>query len=364
MTARSERERSPRRRWPARRLSSLAAAALIAVALYLVAEALRQFTLDQVIRSLQRISFRQIGLAGLFTAASYLTLTGFDVLGVLYAGRKLRYPRIALASFVSLSIGHTVGLAPLSSGAIRYRFYSLWGLGVDAIVKIIVASAVTVALGELGAAATTALARRDDAARVLEISPIATAVIGGLCAGLIIAYLAAAAAGRWPIRALPRSWPPPRLELGLAQVAIGAVNYGFVTVALWQLIGPGRIDYPTAVAAYVLGNFAALLSHVPGGIGVLEAVIVALLPRSDVIGGLIAFRVIYFFVPLALGTLLFLGVELVRLVGRGRRGAGGASGEGETAARAARADREARFPATDGSVPIAARPRTGADAHD
>jgi len=51
--------------------------------------------------------------AGLFTAASYLSLTGFDYLGMRYAGARLAYRRAALASFTGLSIGHTLGLAPL-----------------------------------------------------------------------------------------------------------------------------------------------------------------------------------------------------------------------------------------------------------
>lgn len=42
--------------------------------------------------------------------------------------RAGQYPRAALASFTSLAIGHNVGVAALSSGAVRYRFYSRWAL--------------------------------------------------------------------------------------------------------------------------------------------------------------------------------------------------------------------------------------------
>src|SRR3712207_8967800 len=50
-------------------------------------------------------------------------------------GRPLSYPKVALASFVSLSLGHNIGFAGLSSGAIRYRFYSRAGLTAEEVAK-------------------------------------------------------------------------------------------------------------------------------------------------------------------------------------------------------------------------------------
>jgi glycosyltransferase 2 family protein len=82
-----------------------------------------------------------------FVAASYLCLTGFDALAVRYAGRSLPYRQVALTSFVSLSIGHNVGGAAFSSGALRYRFYSGFGLSALDVGKIIVFCGLTVTLG-------------------------------------------------------------------------------------------------------------------------------------------------------------------------------------------------------------------------
>ncbi len=62
-----------------------------------------------------------------FCAGSYICLGLFDALAVRYAGKPLALHRTAIASFCGLSIGHTVGLAALSSGAVRYRFYARLG---------------------------------------------------------------------------------------------------------------------------------------------------------------------------------------------------------------------------------------------
>ena len=268
--------------------------------------------------SLRQVTWHRLILAGCFTALSYLALTGFDFLGVLYAGARVAYWRVALASFVSLSIGHTVGLAPLSSGAIRYRFYSQWGLRAAEIVMVIGISAMTVTLGETTIVAGALLGRSGDAARILHLPQAAVLWAGGGCAAALAAYFTNAVVQPRGVRMFGRTIKAPKWRVALGQILIGTANYVLVAAALQQSLGPAAVDYPTTATAYILANLAALLSHVPGGLGVTEAAIVTLLPKDNVIGGLIAFRVVYFFVPLAIGTLLFGVAEVVRYIKRGR----------------------------------------------
>jgi uncharacterized membrane protein YbhN (UPF0104 family) len=70
------------------------------------------------------------------------------------------------------------------------------------------------------------------------------------------------------------------------------------------------VDYLTVAAAYILANLAGIASHAPGGLGVIEAVFVVLFPNTDIIGPLIAFRVVYFLCPLGGGIVLFGASEL------------------------------------------------------
>lgn len=296
-------------------------ALLVLGALALVANVLRQFSLDDVGAALRRLSAANLALAALCTAGSYLALTGFDYLGVRYAGGRLPWRRVALASFTSLSIGHTVGLSALSSGAVRYRFYSRYGLGPAAVAKVILFSAATVALGELALASLALLINAELAARILGTDPATTRLLGVAGIGVLAGYVALAATIRpsITIRSWRFEWPHWRLAVG--QIAVGGTNYLLVAAAVKAAIGPvPGLDYATVATAYVLANLTALMSHVPGGLGVIEAVIVTLLPGAPVIGGLIAFRVIYFLVPLALGASLLIGVE-VRLWMRRRNAA-------------------------------------------
>ena len=256
-------------------------------------------------------------MAAVFAACSYLTLTCFDYFGIRYAGKRLPYPRVAFASFVSLGIGHTLGLAPFSSGAVRYRFYSRWGLNLTEIALMIVFCGLTVAAGEISVVAIGLLMDPELGARILKITPSLALTLGLTCVAVVLSYLIFCLLRQDKFRFRKWSIPAVPWRLALAQIVVGTMNYLFVVAALNQTLA-APIPYSTVATAYVLANVAALMSHVPGGLGVIEAVLVALLPGADVIGGVIAFRAIYFFVPFVLGSALFAGTEL-RLWIKGRQ---------------------------------------------
>src|ERR1700731_864496 len=73
------------------------------------------------------------------------------------------------------------------------------------------------------------------------------------------------------------------------------------------------VGYPHVMAVYVLAFVAGLISHVPGGLGVFDAVVVvglsARLPADQILAGLLAFRVVYQLVPLVSAGALFGAVE-------------------------------------------------------
>ena len=104
----------------------------------------------------------------------------------------------------------------------------------------------------------------------------------------------------------------PSLKLAIGQVVIGTLNFIFVSACLHQMLAAqGEASFVQTATAFVLANIAILMTHVPGGLGVLEATVSHVLPGAASIGALVAFRVIYFLLPLFIG-LPILGIsELV-----------------------------------------------------
>ena len=283
-------------------------ACAVLVAGWLIYRTLSQYTWEDIANSVAAIPRINLVFALGFAACSYLCLTLFDFLALRYVGKPLSYPRAALASFTSLSIGHNVGVAALSSGAVRYRFYSRWGLDAEDIAKLIVFCGVTVGLGLTTLAGLCLLLIPGTAGKVAGLGTAASAALGIACLAVAATYLALAAflRGELKVRSWRFSLPAPRLAA--LQLLVGTVNFAFVAGCLHQLLN-GEAGYMETTAAYVVGNLTALVSHVPGGLGVLEATIGFLLGGSASIGALIAFRVVYFFIPLPLGLVLLLASE-------------------------------------------------------
>jgi uncharacterized membrane protein YbhN (UPF0104 family) len=286
--------------------------AVILVATSLLYRTLSGYSRNEIAASLSGIPIGRIWLAGLFATASYACLTCFDWLALRYVGQRLSYPKIALTSFCSLSLGHNIGFAALSSGAIRYRFYTRWGVSGGDVAKIILFCGTTVALGLTILGGSVLLLRSDIAAKVTGFSPAAVIGIGVTCFAVAALYLGLSASFRKPLRF--RNWrlemPPFRLALG--QIIVGPINFCFVAACLHQaLSAAGDLSYFAVAAVYVIANVSALLSHVPGGLGVIETVVLYLIPGGKVIGALVAFRVIYFLIPLVIGGALFGLSEMI-----------------------------------------------------
>lgn len=290
---------------------------IMAGAAYMIYRAVREYSLEEVVASLGTIPALHIAGALSFAALSYLCLTGFDYLALRYAGKPLAYRRAALASFCSLSIGHNIGVAALSSGAIRYRFYSRWGLAAGDVAKVVIFSGLTVGLGLATLGGIGLVLYPAEAEGLIGLHRPAVLGIGVTCLAAPLLYLGLCQVVRHPLHIRRWTIELPSPKLALPQILIGTANFACVAGCLHQLMSAfAELAYLKVAATYVIGNATALMSHVPGGLGVLEATVLYLLPGASSLAALVAFRVIYFFVPLALGLPLFIGSEYVLSIRR------------------------------------------------
>jgi glycosyltransferase 2 family protein len=93
---------------------------------------------------------------------------------------------------------------------------------------------------------------------------------------------------------------------------IGPLNFACVAGCLHETLAAVLgTPYFGVASVYVIANFAGLVSHVPGGLGVIESVVTFLLPAANIVGAVLAFRFLYFLVPLTLGSILFAVAEIV-----------------------------------------------------
>ena len=304
------------------RLTLAASLGVFLAAVYVLYRNLEHVRLADVIARLETLPAIQVAAALVLTMASYLVLTGYDYLSLRYVGRSLPYRAVASTSFIAFAFSHNVGLALVSGGSVRYRVYSGLGLGVVEIAEIVVFCAVTYSLGITTVGGLMLSLDPTNVSSILEI-PARLVRLNGialLAVGLI--YLGAAAIRQRPIRLGRFSMRLPSFGSGLLQVALASVDLALAGGVVYVLMPPDAdVTYRTFLGIYVLASAAAILSHVPGGLGVFETVIVVMLPdvpKDASLGALVAFRVIYFLLPLALAMLSMAGHE----IRRGRRALG------------------------------------------
>jgi glycosyltransferase 2 family protein len=277
---------------------------------FLIYRALKGHSLKEIVQSLGAISSTHLALGAAFTAGSYLCLTANDTLAIHYTKGDLPYRRIALASLISLSIGHTLGLAAFSSGAVRYRFYTAWGLSAGDVGRIILFCGATVLVGLTTLGAIAALMQPPLVARMIGVGSGLVIAAGVVLLVLLAAYLALTTFVRRPIHIRNFTLPLPPLTLAIGQILVGTCDFLCVSAVLHQMLSASaEIGFFPVAAVYVMANTAAIVSHVPGGLGVIEAVILSLVPGANVIGALIAFRTIYFLIPFVIGSLMLGAFE-------------------------------------------------------
>lgn len=301
------------RPWIVGTLSALA----VAIAAFLLWRTLRGYSLSDIVDTIVSIPTGRLLAAVGFAAASYVCLTAFDYLALRHVGRPIRYRSVALASFVSLSIGHSIGFAGLSSGAIRYRFYSHWGASAAEVAEAVVFCGITVALGLATLGGAAILLRPTLAGEITGLGDAGVLALAVACLAVPAGYLLLAGTMRKPLRIWRWQVDIPTLKLAACQIVVGTVNFALVAACLHQaLLALADIPYAPVAAVYVIANIGTLITHIPGGTGVIESVVVYLLPQSDIIVGVLVFRCAYFLLPLALGLLLFLATEIVWRRGR------------------------------------------------
>ncbi len=295
-----------------RRMRRLLAALLPVLVFVLALVALHrlggEFHLRDVLAEFAAIESWRVAAAVLLAGASYLALTGYERLALGYVGASMPWRRYAVTSFVANAVGYNVGIAAVSGGAIRYRLYAPLGLGATDIGRAVAFCTLTFVLGVAALAGASFLARAGEAATLLHASTALSRILGVILLGSVLAYVAACRLRRAPVSWRGWSLRLPSVRIAVAQVLIASADLLLACGCLYVLL-PASVDVPFAVFAglYTVALAASMVSAVPGGLGVLESVIVLLLPgvpAPQMLGALLAYRLVYYVLPFVLALLL------------------------------------------------------------
>jgi phosphatidylglycerol lysyltransferase len=288
-------------------------AAFVLVA-YLLQRELAHLHVRSVLAQVHAVARRALQAGFAFTAGSYCALCGYDVLALRYLRKRVSWARVLSASFIANAFGHNLGFGAFTGGAFRLRLYASSRLTATDVALVTGYSSLTTMLGLAVLAGISLLADPEHAASALHTVPNAARVMGaGLLAGAA-GYLLWCCSRRAGLEV--RGWllRPPGAALGTLQIVLGTLDLGCTAAVLWVLL-PASADmgYVGFAGLFAAAIAAGLITHLPGGIGAFEAVMVFALPQvptDALLGSLLAYRFVYFLVPLLVAALLFGAEEL------------------------------------------------------
>lgn len=304
------------------RIGMAASAAIVAGSLFILYRILHHIDVDRVVAAIRATPPQAIQCAGLFVAAGYVTLTFYDYFALRTIGRReVPYRVAAFASFTSYTIGHNLGAAVFTGGAVRLRIYSAWGLGIVDIAKVAFITGLTFWLGNMFVLGL-ALAYAPDAATAVTHMPAwATRALG------LAALLAIAGYVVWLLpkpRLIGRSnWQIalPGARLSLVQIGIGILDFAAGALAFYMLMpAMPATEFAVVAVAFVAATLLGFISHAPGSLGIFDATMLLALAqfeREEMLASLLIFRFLYFVVPFALAVLA-LGIREL-ILARGER---------------------------------------------
>lgn len=303
-----------RRVWPFVR--PLLMLAVFAIALRVLHTTLSRYRYHEVIAYLESLPPLQVALSVALTFAGYFMMTGYDTLAFRYIQHPLPYRRIALASFIGYAFNNNVGLSGIVGGSLRYRLYNAWRLTAVEIAKVIAFYTITFWLGFVLLGGSLFILAPPQIPHTIHLPFDSIRLLGFVLLIPALTYLVWAFARKQPIRI--RQWefelPAPRLLV--AQVLVSGADWLIAAAVLYVLLPD---ELPTGfvhfIGIFLLAQIAGVVSNLPGGLGVFEAIVLLFLapyyPAAAILGSLVAFRGIYYLLPLIVATILLATHEIM-----------------------------------------------------
>lgn len=297
-------------------LIGIVVVAILALMVNALREVAAQFSYRDLLDAVRATHAGAIGWAVLATAVSYLALTGYDASSMRYVGAVVKYRVSAETAFIAYALSNSVGLGVLTGGAVRLRLYGAAGVEAGVISRAIAFNAAAFMLGISVVGAAALLWGAPSVAPALGIPAYALKIAAAfVLAGAAVLIILCRDGrerllfGRFKLRL-------PSASLALQQLLFSGVDIAATAAVLWFLLPPGAVDFPTFMGFFAIAIVLGVLSHVPGGLGVFEAIMLIALrdrvPAEVLAAALVLYRLIYYVLPLVLAMALLVAHEVRR----------------------------------------------------
>ncbi len=291
---------------------------LLAAAVFVLWREFRDVSPGEIGAAMRAWGYDSVAIALILSATSFTLMGVVEWFGLRWAGARLPVVPALWGSFLANAIGHTLGANLLVSGAVRARFYNRFGVSLKQVAATTVFHGVSFAVGLSALAGISLLVADGHDGAVTRIARPVADGLGGLLVGAVICYVMLCGTLKKPLSGFGYRLKLPSWRVALAQIGLGAVDNAVAAGIIWSLLPEGSIGYFSFVGAYAPSVVVGLISHVPGGVGVFEGSMSALLagvPAAPLAAAFLGYRLAFFLLPLLIAGLALTG-DAMRPQGR------------------------------------------------
>lgn len=274
---------------------------------------LRNYSLRDIAHAIAAIPMASLIAACLACLAGYFALSLYDYLALWYVGehKKVTWWKWMLAGMLGFAISNNAGHAVVSGGAIRYRLYTRWRIRGGDIVKMLTINGFTYFLGAAAIVIIGYFLVPRDA--FPQAASVGLDTLFLFCGAAILAYFAMTLFfHKKSLNIGKLRFEIPTTRMALVQMLLGITDSLLAGLVLYFCMSPFiNIPFGTYIGLFVIAQTTGVFSQVPGGIGVFETVFLVALPdtidKANIFGALLAYRIIYYVLPLiGVGSLFFI----------------------------------------------------------
>lgn len=282
---------------------------ILIAALALLLRELMSLRWSDIARSLEGYTWDRYAYALALLALNYFVWSGYDWVSLRQLEIHVPYVQIFRTCAVAFPITNLVGYSLITGFAIRVKKYSPYGVSLSRITQLILFNVESWWAGFLfmcGAALIHSPLRTKFFG--LGMSATRLAGIGILATVLLYLILCARAEGK-VIRVMKANVHLPDLLSGHMKVLVGLVDNVIVALTLYIFLPQVQdISFAKFLAYFSAANLVAIVSLVPGGLGVMEGAVLLLFRRyatsAELLTAMVMFRIFHFLIPVAIALAL------------------------------------------------------------
>ncbi|MBS0360783.1 MAG: UPF0104 family protein [Proteobacteria bacterium] len=289
-------------------------AIMLVAAVWVLWREFHKLSFDAVSHAIAGWGVVAVTLALILSAASFVLMGVIEWAGLRWAGANVPLRTVALGSFLANAIAHAIGANLIISGAIRARTYDRHGVNLTQVAGATVFAATSFGVGLAALSGGGLLLASSAELDATAITPAVAHWGGATLVAAALGYVALCALRRRPFSVFGRSIGLPDLKDALIQLVLGVVDNGIAAAILWILLPKGDPSYVTFVGAYAVACIVGLLSSVPGGAGVFESAMAALLPHVNtaaLAAAFLGYRLAFYILPLIIAAAA-LAIDAIR----------------------------------------------------